>query len=241
MDLTPEMKFRTEHIKSFIIAVLVIIIAILSYAYFIERRQLLEKTDAEMHPPVPGNFDGSLQKKIAGIVLQYGSNPNDDIDKFLLDAKGEQTWIHFPPHTAKQVLSIAKLKSVISITVAEKRGKKEKINNELQTITGSQHTIDIHNTPPPPPVQGIDVTVTGSNPQLTTGDNGKPNAFILSNKLIVLPPHAADNLFPLIDKANIITVKGYERSSESGEVNISGLNLVRPYSLSIDSINYLVR
>lgn len=227
------MKFINEHIKSFIVIILSIVIVFFGYDYF---------TVTKPQPPPPSNIQPAQTKELSGIVIQYGSNPSGDIDKLLMEENNVQTWLHFPPHTAKKVLSVAKLHAQIKITIAAMPGKNEVINNELQTIiSNNNEPLNIRDIPPPPPTQGNEIVIGGNNHIIKTSDDGRANAFILSGKLIALPPHASETLLPLINNAKIILVKGYERSNSDGFVNINNLNLIKPYSIMIDSINYLVR
>lgn len=194
-------------------------------------------------PLPPGNVQKHLsEQKIKGMVMQYGSNPQGDIDKILIDENNNQIWLHFPPHAAKQILNIAKLHTVVTIEYAQKPGKKDILSNELQTISNDNNNmLDIKMIVPPSPTAGNNITVTGKIIKIKSDNNGNQNAFELSNKLIVLPPHAAKALLPLIENAKTIVVKGDERNNADGFVNINGLSLVRPESIIIDSINYLVR
>lgn len=194
-------------------------------------------------PPTPDDIQSNAStQKIKGTVIQYGSNPQGDIDKILVDVNNNQLWLHFPPHAAKQVLNIAKLHAIVAIEYAERHGKKDRISNEIQIISNNKNeSVNIRDIAPPPPTPGNDVTVNGNKIEIKKDDNGNTNAFVLSNKLIMLPPHVAENLLPMIENAKTITVKGNERSNADGFVNINGLNLVRPDSIIIDGTNYLVR
>ncbi len=232
MDI--KMKFTTEHIKSFLIIILSIIIIFFAFNYFNKPKPL---------PPAAfNNIQPEQTKEVSGIIVQYGSNPSGDVDKFLMEENNQQIWLRFPPHTAKKVLSIATLHSQVTITMAAMPGKEEVMNNKLQSITNNKNeTINIRDIPPPPPTQGSQTTVSGNKPAIKTDDKGRANAFILSGRLIALPPHAAEALMPLISDAKMIVVKGYERSNTDGFVNINSLSLIKPYSIMIDSVQYLVR
>ncbi len=113
---------------------------------------------------------------------------------------------------------------------------------EIQTVSDNDNkTVDIKDFPPPPPTPGEEVTIRGSQVTIKKDESGRATALILSGKLILLPPHAADDLLPLMEPAKTILIKGIQRSEADGFVNINGLPLVRPDEITIDSIKYLVR
>lgn len=234
------MKFQKEHLKSVVIVILSIVIVVLSYVFYYTSKPLAEEAGN-----VPSSSNPLLlpsTQKIKGIVLQYGNNPQGDIDKVLIDTGSGQIWLHFPPHTAKQILLMAKLHAPVTIDYGERRDKKNKQVEEIQTISNNKNeTVDIKNIPPPAPTPGRKVIITGNKIEIKKDENGRVMAFVLSNKLIALPPHTADNLLPLIISAKTIVVKGTERSMADGFININSLPLVRPDEIRIDSINYLVR
>ena len=100
--------------------------------------------------------------------------------------------------------------------------------------------IDVHDIPPPPPEIGKAITISSNKIQWQNNDAQNSN-LIVSGRLIALPPHAKESLLPLIKNAHSILIKGYERNAANGFVNMSGLILLRPDAITIDSINYLIR
>ncbi len=236
------MKFTQEHIKSIIIVILSIVLLAIAYNYAGKQEPLLKTTPDD--PPLPlGYSPVASTQKIQAIVLQYGSNPRGDIDKMLVAADGDSIWLHFPPHAARQILQVAKLHSSVVIEYTDRMSKKDKMGaGEIQTISNNKNeTADVKNILPPPPSRGNEVTITGNKIEIKKDETGKATAFVLSNKLIVLPPHAAEDLLALITSAKTIKIKGTERSDTAGFVNINGLCLVQPDEITIDSVTYLVR
>lgn len=225
-------KQNIEHIKSAVIIALSIAVVVLVWLYLYH--------PAATPPPTFINTEPPQTQQLRGFVLKYGNNPSGDVDKLVLQNNNEITELHFPPHTAKQVLSIAPLGARVTVTVNTKQGKKEKAN-ALQIITNAHRTLYIDEIAPPPPAQGNEVTVSGTSVQIKKDEGGKINSFVLSGKLIALPPHEAETIVPLLTGAKKIMVKGSERDTVNGFVNINGLQLLKPSVITIDSISYLVR
>lgn len=83
--------------------------------------------------------------------------------------------------------------------------------------------------------------VKGSSIELKLDDKGNAAAFILSGKLIEFHRHTAETLLPLMKQAHQIVVKGYERNASDGFVNNTGLSFIKPYTITIDNINYVIQ
>jgi hypothetical protein len=218
----------------------VYIIAVLFFIYGCDNNERLR-------PPPPRGPGRELKNDsiVKGIVKSYQSNDADDIDKIELQQNSGTIILHFPPHTAQQVLSIAKLNTNITATVHEdKRHNENNIQRyeltELKSDINS-NSIDVRSVPPPLPQPGEEIEVSGENPLVRRDQNGRIKALVIQGMLIVLPPNTAEGLVPLLDKSVSITVKGYKRNSTEGFVNTERLNVIKPYSITIDKTTYLLR
>lgn len=181
------------------------------------------------------------QFKIAGTVIKYGSNHEGDIDKLLIASDEKEVWLHFPPHMARLVKSVAILNDPVNALV-DKKGPphgprhenvfelKSLINNKLET------NVNLSLIQAPIPREGIKIEIQG-----IPSFNRNKNTLMLTGKVIKLPPHMAHELLPLINQAKTITVKGYMRDSTDGFLSDSGLPVVRPISVKIDSVIYKIR
>lgn len=208
--------------------------------------------EQENPPPPPGILPGKHMpppqdiKQIDGIVINYAANKDDDIDKLIIISNNDSLLFHFPPHTAKLLLTIALKNTAVYIWYTNGRKPPKHNDNkpsyELIAVQSkvSNKNIDVHDVPPPPPETGKEITLTSNKTEWQNNDVHNNN-LIVSGKLIALPPHAKENLMPLIKNAHSILIKGYERSTANGFVNMSGLTLVRPFAVTIDSTNYLIR
>jgi len=196
-------------------------------------------------PLLPHNTLPQPSGEISGTVVEYGSNAIGDIDKILLQQSNQKIWLHFPPHTAQQVMNIAIKNTTIYATIDN--GKKPPHDNSIMYELISLRSdalgkiINVHDIPPPPPMQGNEVEVKGNNIQLKLDDKGNAAAFILSGKLIEFHPHTAETLLPLMKQAHEIIVRGYERSPSDGFVNNTGLPIIKPSVITIDNINYVIQ
>lgn len=188
------------------------------------------------HGPIADN-----QVKITGTVVKYGSNHEGDIDKILLASGEKETWLHFPPHMARLVKSVAMINAPINALVDQKgppHGPHQENLFELKSIVNDKlgTKVDLTRIPAPIPREGIQIEIQG-----IPSFNNNENTFLLAGKVVKLPPHMAHELFPLINQAKTIMVKGYMRDSTDGFLSDSGLPIVKPISIKIDGVIYKVR
>lgn len=182
---------------------------------------------------------------IKGSILKFGSNHEGDIDKILLSTDKRKIWLHFPPHTARQVTSVAKINSAVDAVISQKTpdGPDKNVGYELKYLRGknSRVSVDLAQIPAPFPRKGFEVEITGI-PSEDIENKYRPNtSFILSGKLISIPPHMARDLLPLINQAKKVKVKGQMRDTTEGFLSISGMKVVKPNFIQIDSITYKIR
>lgn len=180
-----------------------------------------------------------------GKVIRYAGNSHGDIDKILIDQGKNKIWLHFPPHTARQVLGIASLHSKVFFTIhtLPTPGDQEQTEFEMVSVKSSESAPDltIRDISPPRPKDGLEVEIKGNKTEFPEDNHSAEKSFILNGNLISVPPHMVNSLFPLLKNATKISVKGFERDSTDGFVKISGLPYIKPYAIKIDSITYLVR
>lgn len=195
-------------------------------------------------PPCHRSMPGK-QQKLSGKVLKFGSNHDGDIDRILLSSGQKNVWLHFPPHTARMVTSVAEINKLVEVTVDEKAGPGHEANNtyELKYLRSQSEEvgIDLPKIPAPAPRKGLEVEIKGRPPKDFNFDNERESTFILEGKLISLPPHMARELLPLISQAKMVVVKGYMRDTTEGFLTVSGIPLVKPGSIQIDNANYIIR
>ena len=206
-------------------------------------------------PPPPGN-DFLQQNQLPpeahdiqqaeGTMMGYKANHDGDIDKLIVQTSNGILLFRFPPHTAKQVMSMAVKNAALHVWFDDRKKPMEHVNDgrcyELVSldVNNNNSPLVIHNIPPPKPSTGSDIMVVGSAIQWQQDEDGKNMRFILSGKLVALPLRAAENLTALLKNAHSIVVKGVARNAADGFVNSSGLLLVKPRSITIDSINYII-
>ena len=68
------------------------------------------KPGNDFPPPQPQDI-----KEIDGIVINYAANKDDDIDKLVITSNNDSLLFHFPPHTAKLLLSVAAKNTAVHI------------------------------------------------------------------------------------------------------------------------------
>lgn len=222
-------------VKNIILVILVAVSASLLTYIFIQSKKDL--------PPLPPKPRESDAVNISGTVENYLGDKNGDIDKMRLNDGKQILLLHFPPHTAKQVMLLAPKNSLIKASVFD--GLPKKPNDDfnmynVESITTSASSLNINDIAPPPPVEGKEVELTGTITSYKRDDHGMINGFVINNYIVQLPPHAVQNIVPLLQNAKQISVKGFVRDTTNGFVNISGLMLVKPSSINIDKTNYLL-
>lgn len=180
--------------------------------------------------------------RIHGKLLTYQNNPVGDVDQMILLRGGENINIHFPPHTAQQVMAIAKPEEDIDVVVRVRKGPRGRSEHRfdllsIKTINGS---VTIQDIPPPPPQKGDEVSLSGQASELIADTNGNVHSFVLNKTLIVLPPHIEMNMSSGVSRAKNITVKGFRRKAGNGFVNSKDRDVVRPITITIDNITYTI-
>lgn len=203
----------------------------------------LQKNDknfpADLHPEHGPIAD--KQFKIEGTVVKYGSNHEGDIDKLLVLSDKKQVWLHFPPHMARLIKSVAIINEPVEVLADQKsppHGPRQENLFELKSIVNNklETKVDLTQIHAPIPRKGIKIEIHGI-PSLSRNEN----SFMLAGKVVKLPPHMAHQLSPLINQAKTIMVKGYMRDSTDGFLSDSGLPVVKPSSIKIDSVIYKIR
>jgi hypothetical protein len=186
--------------------------------------------------------------KLTGVVKDYGPNPNGDIDKIVLSVAGTETLIHFPPHAARQIMQIAPVGTTASVwagtgpvpgpplapppaPIAQYRLEQIQVGNAVLSIKNIQLAL---------PAAGKPVELEGMVDSLITGGRGEVTGLIINGYGVMLPPHLAVSIAPLLQQGKPVSIKGYERSISDGFVNISKYPLVKPYRMTIDSTDYLL-
>jgi hypothetical protein len=195
------------------------------------------------HASAPPSID--RPREVSGVVVDYGANRIGDIDKLLLQCAGEKLWLHFPPHTAAQVINLAVKETTVQAGIGSqaKRGQDSLPVYEVMTLRSPSlgTSLQVRAIPPPPPDRGKETVVTGDSVQFRLDEQGRTSAIILGGRLVPLHPKMAESLAPLLRQASAIEVKGYERDPADGFVNSLGLPVVKPYSINIDKTNYVLQ
>lgn len=229
----------TSKSNGLILLLILLVAGWLMYKPNPKHKILLDEKPPGLHP-MTGQELG-----ITGIVVKFGSNPDGDIDKILLSTANQKIWLHFPPHTARQVTSAAKINQSIEATIGPERlpGTDTEGVYELKNLRSKfqKTNVDLGQIPAPAPRKGIEVALKGVVSKDPKYGNDMETNFILAGKQVLLPPHMARELLPLIRRANIILVKGYMRDSTQGFLSASGMNVIKPSLIQIDSITYKIR
>ncbi|WP_291036943.1 hypothetical protein [Dyadobacter sp. 50-39] len=193
------------------------------------------------HPTPPGHQPAMFE----GTVQAYGNNPEGDMDKILLRSEKGEIWLHFPPHTARQVIEAAPLHATVSVQTDRRgpTGPGADHRCELKALKNNSSNTEIilSDISPPAPSAGTEAEVRGNAAHDLEIGTSPGNTFMLSKKQISLPPHMAEELLPLIRRAGNIVVKGKMRDSTQGFVSASGHPVIQATLVQLDSISYKIR
>jgi len=204
-----------------------------------------KKTSSPSKIPAGERPESKGELLINGIVLDYGSNAEGDLDKIYVLSDKKKTILHFPPHTAQRITTAAPVRELIEAKIEQRAPDPHHPDSifELKYLRGfkSKKELDLSAIPAPFPRKGVDVQIRAYPPWNFSLDNGREKTLVLSDKRILLPPHMAHELFPIISQAKVILVKGYMRDSAEGFVTASGKNVLKPNTIQIDSITYKIR
>lgn len=234
------MRFGKEHIKSVIIIILLAVVGVLVY-HDISKPQkpspgplpIEVKTDDQEKP----NAIGAI---IPGTVLQYGTNHKGDIDKILLQTAKGQLWVHFPPHAAGRLLALAPINAMVRAGISNERPGDEPVKELISLESDkTKNKIMVPDILPPMPSTGMPTEFSGTSTTLQVDEHQHVVGFILAGKLVELKHGLAETMGPLLKAGKLIKVKGIARSAD-GFVNSRGYVLVKPISINIDNVNYVV-
>lgn len=214
------------------------------FLYVSKKQNNASKTESHL------KYHSQKLKSFEGTVIEYGSNPEGDIDKIVLIAGNNKMWLHFPPHAAKVVTELAPVHAQIEVNADQHHppGPHQHQGNPDHTFElnylknkSTQAEINLAHIPAPAPKEGIEIEINGNTLADFAMSSKMENTFMLSGKYVSLPPHMAHALFPLIRQAKTIFVKGKMRDPTAGFVSASGKPVVRANLIRLDSITYKIR
>jgi hypothetical protein len=172
------------------------------------------------------------QPAASGRVTQFLTNPNGDVDGFLLQ---DGTQVQFPPHLSAALVRVVRPGD--SVEVQGFRGAQVPVVHAL-TITNSttqQNIVDQpprpDALPPPPPAPGSlgALKASGAITRLLYTDRGDLNGFLLAdNTTVHFPPPAGLQLNSQLKAGEQIAASGYGtqnsfgRSLEATSISING-------------------
>ena len=191
-------------------------------------------------PPLP-----SEAVQLTGIVKDFSSNRNGDVDQLLLETTDGVNQVNFPPHVARQVMQMAPKGTTIFVWVhtgpPHPPGPvNQGFGYQMEQLQAGDAVLPIADMPPPPPAIGKPVELNGTVDSLITGNRGEIVGLVVNGYRIALPPHLAHAIAPLLQQGKPILIKGYERSSSDGFVNASRQQLVKPYRMTLEGTDYLL-
>lgn len=189
-------------------------------------------------PPPARPPDVGKTADLNGKVVSYGTNPEGNIDRMVLNQGNRKPEIHFPPHLAKDVLEIATVNTSVHIKTSLKdRGY------ELVSIASEdgKKVFDAGKILPPKPRPGKEIRIAGAVSGWIRNRENAISGFIIGKKTVLLNPDESRILTPLLRKAGRIEVAALEREAGDGTLNTFKFPPVKATEIKIDSIIYKIR
>lgn len=179
-----------------------------------------------------------IQNKIIAnaVIKDYLSNNSGDIDEVVFNAGSTDQSVHFPPHTASQIMGhFAKGDTVTVSQNYREHGPGRPA--ELTSLQKNDQILVIKNIRPPliPVTDSVSLDIIRFKFQSDNKNN--VTGIITDEYFIPLPPNLL-KAYETLPKS--ITVKGFLRDANSGFVNIYRLRLLKPYSVTINNTHYIL-
>lgn len=176
-------------------------------------------------PPGPGDLPaGRSTSAVEGTVVQYLMNHHGDVDGLLLS---DGTQVHFPPHMAKDLVSLVKPDDPVSVQgYRSLRGAVIEAPVITNTKTG-QSLVEREPSPLdrpiiPPHIRDMFLSerhAEGLVRNLLYGPRGDVNGAVLEDHTIIrVPPHAAYQVAKLLQIGQTISAIGYGTENGYGRV-----------------------
>ncbi len=156
------------------------------------------------------------------------------------DADGQRL-VHFPPHTATQIVALVPkgARAILLVRRQPHPGDGPRGISLVAVLRQGQAAVQVPAIPPPRPAAGRAVTLHGPF-EVRNGPDG-PAGWTQADRWVPLPRPARPVLEPLLRDAKTVVTHGYERDSAAGFVNIQGFPVVKPDQVTIDGNRYDVR
>ncbi|MBD2754994.1 hypothetical protein [Spirosoma validum] len=182
---------------------------------------------------------------VSGTVGQWTGNDDAVLDGFTLTgSSGAATTVKFPAHLGQQVQKAIRSGSSVNVTGFAETTPQGETRFRMNSLTAGKTTI--YDAPPTPrtstPETPALATVTGKIADYRLNREGRVSGLVLDDKTIVsIPPHVAYQLTDLAKKGSAITVQGYPKILNEGQVQLEKVNILRASVLTINGQQYLVR
>lgn len=207
--------------------------------YFLFFFMVFILSGCEKKPPVPPHLHPGTEESalLTGKVKAFGTNPEGDIDKIILNQDGKEIKIHFPPHLAKYILEIAKKNKTVVIEATSGEN-----SYELTSVSSADRkAFNAGKILPPKPSPGKEIFMKGTISGFIKDQENRITGFMIGQKTVMLRPEERITLAPLLMKAHRVEVTALERDQREGIVNTLKFPPVRMIEIKIDSIVYKIR
>lgn len=182
--------------------------------------------------------------------MGYLSNRIGDYDGLQLRTATGKAWLHFPPHTAAQVLKLAAVGQPVRVVVTNRPPMPRPPADKLPPPEPAYELVSLQNrttktgfrpadSPPPPPSRGKLVEAEGPLTGQLHDDAGRLVALLTDRFVVELKPHQGESIQELLVGVNRLGVTGYERT-EPGFVNKTGRTLLHPTALTINGQTFVL-
>lgn len=186
--------------------------------------------------PAPGR----VESEMTGIINNVLVNEHQDVDGLEIESNGQIFKVKFPPHCAAAILATAARHDSVHFV-----GRTAKEHNEYRLVSlsnlKSNQSVEVERLRPPAPSEGKVAEITITHPRVALNSNNDATGLISGDILVEIKPHVMKTILPLIQNDATIIVKGIERTSSEGFVNVGHHRIIHAISVEVNNKTYIVR
>jgi hypothetical protein len=178
----------------------------------------------------------------AGKLFSFSANPDKIYDAFQMNLNGATTFVKFPKHLGKQLMTAAKPGTAVTVSGFTEYGPEGTQEIHMVSLTAGTTVIyDVHTTKEVPFTEEF-VTIESAVSDFKNNREGKMDGIFLSdNTILHLPKHSAYQLASLLKKNDHIKATGYVKKEPEGVAYAGQVRIVRAETIMVNGNSYLLR
>lgn len=203
-------------------------------------------------PPPPAPQRGGLERghalkvltSLNGKVIAYQTNDRYIYNRFTLQNGSQVITVRFPEQLGKQLMSAAAKGKSVTVKGFTDNGPDGVSTFQMASLSvDGKQIVDTPPSLPIAPVSATSETFTGKINEFKRDQGGAIRGLSLDSKVeIDLPPHAIEQLQPLLKAGDKVKVTGIKDTPPSGVALETGApTVIHPETIAINGQTYLLR